>query len=90
MFRRNWQFLNRPSGSGTGIPGASFQLFKACEFVQFILLVWVFGVNWIGMLDAGLCSGFEIDGALVQMIFELIFAFGISLETNENEIRKNI
>ena len=42
------------------------------------------------MLYAGLCSGFEIDGALVQMIFELIFAFGISLETNENEIRKNI
>ena len=45
---------------------------------------------WVGMLDAGLCSGFEIDGALVQMIVELIFAFGISLETNENEIRKNI
>ena len=49
-----------------------------------------FWVNWVGILDAGLCSGFEIDGALVQMIFELIFAFGISLETNENEIRKNI
>ena len=49
-----------------------------------------FWVNWVGMLGAGLCSGFEIDGALVQMIFELIFAFGISLETNENEIRKNI
>ena len=49
-----------------------------------------FRVNWVGMLDAGLYSGFEIDGALVQMIFELIFAFGISLETNENEIRKNI
>jgi len=54
-----------------------------------VVLVY-FWVNWVGILDAGLCSGFEIDGALVQMIFELIFAFGISLETNENEIRKNI
>ena len=82
--------MNRPSGLGSLFPGSSFQLLKACEFGRFILLVWVFGVNWVGMLDAGLCSGFEIDGALVQMIFELIFAFGISLETNENEIRKNI
>ena len=49
-----------------------------------------FLLNWVGILDAGKSSGFEIDGALVQMIFELIFAFGISLETNENEIRKNI
>ena len=53
----------------------------------------VFGKrSFLGKLGryAGLCDGFEIDGALVQMIFELIFAFGISLETNENEIRKNI
>ena len=54
------------------------------------ILVWILEFFWVGMLDAGLCSGFEIDGALVQMIFELIFAFGISLETKENEIRKNI